>query len=821
MKISLCMIIKDEEKYIKQCLDNALPLVDEAIVVDTGSTDNTINIIEDEYKGKVKLINHEWNNDFAEARNKSLEEANGEWILILDADEKINFDKEKLIDELKNTNMNGYNIPMYNFLGPNNIVYSEVMPRLVKNNRPKYIGAIHEQITLNNNPVERLGTLETTICKIIHYGYLHENIVKKNKVERNIKIIMDELKKNPENGFQWYNLGVTYMGQEKYSQAIDAFIKSNKFSSKERLLYHDDLVIRFAKCLYKEKNYKQLKNYLDALQKDKSITKYPDYHYYYGKLFEKKKKYTKAIANFEKAIEKGEIKNSISQKGMGSFIPNIEIARILVKKKKINDAILKYMEAIFDPYNFSKLGKEELEKLLVKEKKSDILSEFRELLKNENNDPNDRLKSLSDINKIKDYKQQIEKSIENGYFDKASKMIEEYEKNIGKDADILSIKAVIAMIEGNINNAENFLLEGYSMDDENFDILYNLAYIYQNQGNIIKAYEFYNKAVEYTQDEHIKKEINDILDGYKKNEEINKPKVSIIIPTYNQKDYLKQAIDSCLAQDYPNLEIIVGDDCSIDGTEKMMRNYTDNNKIRYIKRDVNLGARKNALDLFFNYVNGKYVVIFDHDDYFIKKDYITVAVELLENNKNLSFVWANCIITDENGNKVNETTFNIPKINNGLEYFINYESERYPHITGVLTSVFNYDKIIKSDYGNERTMSGDLFLYLKLMLEGDVGFINEAVAAYRNHKDSISYNMPLEFDRPTLEEFEKLKNYAQDLQIADEKQMEKWINNRVFRYIRWRFVALWDSDRKRDALELLMSISKKYPESYEKILNNI
>ena len=94
MTISLCMIVKNEERYIKMCLENALDLVDEIIVVDTGSTDNTINII-NQFEDKVILVKYEWKNDFSDARNLSLEKATGDWILILDADEKIKYITEK------------------------------------------------------------------------------------------------------------------------------------------------------------------------------------------------------------------------------------------------------------------------------------------------------------------------------------------------------------------------------------------------------------------------------------------------------------------------------------------------------------------------------------------------------------------------------------------------------------------------------------------------------------------------------------------------------------------------------------------------------
>src|SRR3989344_3008454 len=84
--ISLCMIVKDEEKFLEQCLLSVQGLVDEIVIVDTGSTDKTKEIA---LRFTSKVYDFVWGDDFAAARNESLKYATGEWILILDADEVI------------------------------------------------------------------------------------------------------------------------------------------------------------------------------------------------------------------------------------------------------------------------------------------------------------------------------------------------------------------------------------------------------------------------------------------------------------------------------------------------------------------------------------------------------------------------------------------------------------------------------------------------------------------------------------------------------------------------------------------------------------
>ncbi|PIO06820.1 glycosyltransferase family 2 protein, partial [Candidatus Woesearchaeota archaeon CG08_land_8_20_14_0_20_43_7] len=98
--ISLCMIVKDEEKHLKDCLDSVKGLVDEIIIVDTGSTDDTKNIAK---RSNAKVFDFKWCDDFSKARNESLRHATKEWILVLDADEIIDKDDHDKIKRLIDT----------------------------------------------------------------------------------------------------------------------------------------------------------------------------------------------------------------------------------------------------------------------------------------------------------------------------------------------------------------------------------------------------------------------------------------------------------------------------------------------------------------------------------------------------------------------------------------------------------------------------------------------------------------------------------------------------------------------------------------------
>ena len=93
-RISLCMIVKDEEEMLPRCLESVRGAVDEIIVVDTGSSDRSVDIAR-EYGASV--VEFAWCEDFAAARNAGLERASGDWILFLDADEALEATARKQI----------------------------------------------------------------------------------------------------------------------------------------------------------------------------------------------------------------------------------------------------------------------------------------------------------------------------------------------------------------------------------------------------------------------------------------------------------------------------------------------------------------------------------------------------------------------------------------------------------------------------------------------------------------------------------------------------------------------------------------------------
>ena len=217
--ISLSMIVKNEEKYLRDCLESVKNVVDEIILVDTGSTDNTMKIAE-EYGAKI--FHFEWVNDFSAARNFSLSKCTGDWILYLDADERLSpksVSLLKIIIGKKDNTAYFCQVCSIDEVNGRPSVMSYV--RLFPNSKMlRFEGAIHEQIefSLKQNKIR----IVNSGIEIIHIGY---NLAKdglKLKAKRNLSILLDEFKKN-NSSYYAFQLAQTYGILENKPEAVKYF----------------------------------------------------------------------------------------------------------------------------------------------------------------------------------------------------------------------------------------------------------------------------------------------------------------------------------------------------------------------------------------------------------------------------------------------------------------------------------------------------------------------------------------------------------------------------------------------------------------------
>lgn len=259
ISISLCMIVKDEEDIIGRCLDSVKDIVDEIIIVDTGSTDKTKDIVK---KYTDKIYDFQWIDDFSKARNYSFSKATKEYILWLDADDVIlKKDKDLFLDLKKNLNkdvdivMMKYNLA-YDEEG--NPTFSYNRERLLKNNKGyEWISPIHEVICPTGN--------------VIYYDIaISHKKEKKEYTKRNLNIFKKMIKENIKlDARQQY-----YYARELYYHAMyqEAIVEFEKFFNMKEAWIENKIsaCIELSNC-YKSinQNEKALKTLIKSFEFDK------------------------------------------------------------------------------------------------------------------------------------------------------------------------------------------------------------------------------------------------------------------------------------------------------------------------------------------------------------------------------------------------------------------------------------------------------------------------------------------------------------------------------------------------------------------------
>lgn len=204
--ITLSMIVKNEEKFLRGCLESVSDVVDEIIIVDTGSTDNTINIAR-EFSAKVYEFT--WNDSFSDARNFALSKSTGKYILYLDADERLTNDSKNELKELaQNDERKGYYCRISNIdevnKKPSVMKYVRFFPN---DNSVRFEGRIHEQIehSLLRNQI----SLADSKIKIEHLGYNLSEENKQEKATRNLLLLLKDFSENP-SSYNAFQIAQTY-----------------------------------------------------------------------------------------------------------------------------------------------------------------------------------------------------------------------------------------------------------------------------------------------------------------------------------------------------------------------------------------------------------------------------------------------------------------------------------------------------------------------------------------------------------------------------------------------------------------------------------
>ncbi|WP_256759106.1 glycosyltransferase [Cohnella sp. WQ 127256] len=301
--LSLCMIVKNEEKVLARCLESVQGFVDEIIVVDTGSTDQT-KAIALQYTDHI--YDFEWINDFSAAKNEAIRRATSQWILVLDADEYLDTDqKDELRTFLSKTDSDlpiGYVLPIYNFIETiqSGKFLESTAVRLFPNSPNLYFERpIHEQLVYRNGEIINKNYPLT----LFHTGYLAETQLEKEKSSRNLNIFKDLKSSKNFTEYDYFTLGNEYLGIKDYKKALYYYERA--------LTKNAETLTIFPFCRYQiVLTLIDLRRYKDALtyieDNIKRWPQHPDYYSIKASVYENLGLYEESIDYYLTAIQKAE-----------------------------------------------------------------------------------------------------------------------------------------------------------------------------------------------------------------------------------------------------------------------------------------------------------------------------------------------------------------------------------------------------------------------------------------------------------------------------------------------------------------------------------
>jgi len=311
------MIVKNEARCLARCLAAIRPVVDELVIVDTGSTDGTIEIAQG---FGAKISHFDWVNDFSAARNFALARATGDWTLVLDADEYASealgveirefiqarpaIGRLKIISDFRR---HGLELRSQSFV-------SRLFPQGVH-----YQGRIHEQVV-------------SSLLRVNLHGELwHDGYLEANKSGRNIQLLLAELERQPDSPYFLYQLAVEYTSLDQTENAFRYLQKAfARMGSTDSLA--PNIVVDL---LYAAMEMKNFEVGADAIAKsEKLLEDFPDYYlarglFYMNLIRSHTAKYIgelpKIEQSFRRCLALGETDKYKSVRGSGTFLANYNL----------------------------------------------------------------------------------------------------------------------------------------------------------------------------------------------------------------------------------------------------------------------------------------------------------------------------------------------------------------------------------------------------------------------------------------------------------------------------------------------------------------
>ena len=212
------------------------------------------------------------------------------------------------------------------------------------------------------------------------------------------------------------------------------------------------------------------------------------------------------------------------------------------------------------------------------------------------------------------------------------------------------------------------------------------------------------------------------------------PKISVCIPVYNREKYIAQCIESVLAQDYKNIEIIISDNCSMDGTVEIVNRYLFDKRIRFYQNETNVGAYLNFEKLLY-YALGEWFIFLSSDDYWLDTSFLSNVIEKINLYKDLTMICGGKIYINEGSNYVQNLSDNTDSVYDGREIFLGGLDTWTKFEFGAIVFKISF---LKEAFSFGFNLPGDdVFIFWYICLKGKLYILRKPFLIYRNHNNNM------------------------------------------------------------------------------------
>ncbi len=331
--LSICIICKNEEKYLRQCLLSLGPLQCEVIIVDTGSTDKSVEIAR---KFTSNIYEYKWSNDFSAARNFAASKASNDWILAIDCDEYLVQADFEILHKLFADHP--LDVGMIHRISPYSSSglsqnFHEHIARLYNRKYFTYKGIIHENVAPISDNSSEMKFFEVPLT-IFHVGYSEAGVIKE-KAERDLRLLQETLRLDGPSAYTYYQLGKCYVIMKNPALAAHYFELGLAMNENPKLNFIQEMVESYGSCLLDLKQYEKALSF-EAIYND--FCSRADFVFLMGLIYMNNARFDDAIKEFKKAMT---LKN-YSVDGVNSFAASYNIGVIYECLGNHDDALFYY-----------------------------------------------------------------------------------------------------------------------------------------------------------------------------------------------------------------------------------------------------------------------------------------------------------------------------------------------------------------------------------------------------------------------------------------------------------------------------------------------